>query len=48
MALFGAKKRLGEQLVDAGLLTPDKLELALQEQQTKSSTAIVTSQERLL
>ena len=34
MALFGAKKRLGEQLVDAGLLTPDKLELALQEQQT--------------
>ena len=34
MALFGAKKRLGEQLVDAGLLTQDKLELALQEQQT--------------
>ncbi len=34
MALFGAKKRLGEQLVEAGLLTQDKLELALQEQQT--------------
>ncbi|MBR5419622.1 MAG: Flp pilus assembly complex ATPase component TadA [Lachnospiraceae bacterium] len=34
MALFGAKKRLGEQLVDAGLITPDKLELALQEQQS--------------
>ena len=33
MALFGAKKKLGEQLIDAGLLTPDKLELALQEQQ---------------
>ena len=34
MALFGAKKKLGEQLIDAGLLTPEKLELALQEQQT--------------
>ncbi len=34
MALFGAKKRLGEQLVDAGLLTQEKLELALQEQQS--------------
>ncbi|MBR6255751.1 MAG: Flp pilus assembly complex ATPase component TadA [Lachnospiraceae bacterium] len=33
MALFGAKKRLGEQLVEAGLLTQDKLELALVEQQ---------------
>ncbi len=37
MALFGAKKRLGEQLVDARLITPDQLEMALEEQRTRKT-----------
>ena len=32
MAIFGQKKRLGDQLIEAGLLTQEQLESALLEQ----------------
>ncbi len=34
MALFGAKKRLGDMLVDAGMITEEQLKNALEEQKT--------------
>ncbi len=37
MALFGAKKRLGEQLVDAKLITQEQLEMALAEQRERKT-----------
>ena len=35
MALFGAKKRLGDMLVDAGKITEEQLQKALEEQKTR-------------
>ncbi|MBR3307434.1 MAG: Flp pilus assembly complex ATPase component TadA [Lachnospiraceae bacterium] len=35
MAIFGAKKRLGEQLIDSGLITEEQLQLALAEQKER-------------
>ena len=37
MALFGAKKRLGDMLVDAGLISTEQLEKALEEQKTRKT-----------
>lgn len=37
MALFGVKKRLGDMLVEAGLITEDQLMQALEEQKTRGT-----------
>lgn len=37
MALFGAKKRLGDQLVEAGLITEDQLQQALAQQKEQGT-----------